>query len=295
VKSTPKPKRLVETSEFHNVLKKAQSEQPSDEQLALLESAIKNKLAKPRGQTQKTFARRLGTVTASLILLFSMGATAYIYMHELAHFMEKMTGTTKTPEVHPAPGPTPQPVPKPVPRPTQKTPEEPLPDNLIEPVAPVVTISKQKKPAPRQIAEPVAEPVSPEKTSTLSEQLRIFGSAEQWIKKKQYLKAISELDQLDRQYPMGLLMVDSLEARAEVLYLLKRNQEAIAVCQKLLSLPNLAVKKAQVFLLLGDLFRREGDCEKAQINFRRALKMGLDPNKAQTAQNGIEDCKNKAK
>jgi predicted Zn-dependent protease len=132
--------------------------------------------------------------------------------------------------------------------------------------------------------------LGPPPASRLPEQLRLFGQARDAARAGEYDRALTVLEELERNFPQGPLGDEIQLLRVQVLYRSGRYQEATERIGKLLDDPALAGKKPQLLRLLGDAWVHLGRCDLASEAFRRALGLGLEGQEAEAARRGLKSC-----
>jgi tetratricopeptide (TPR) repeat protein len=158
--------------------------------------------------------------------------------------------------------------------------------NAIEAPAPVAA------PAPPPPAPEVKEapPPPPERVPTpLEVQLALFREAKEAAKKGDFDRALGRLDELDRRFPAGPLAPEVTLARADYLARAERIDDAIAFITQ--TVKHDPPKRAELYRLLGDLWRAKGECSKATPAYEKALSFGAVQLSAKAAKDGIEACR----
>ena len=145
-----------------------------------------------------------------------------------------------------------------------------------------------------------ATKVTPKRESTLQEQapkedpwawqLQTFDAATQLAKQNEHEQALALLYELDRRHPDSPLQVEVIQAQAENLFVLNRDDDALTLVERLLDDPRVTGKRAQLFRLQGDILQRQGRCDQAAPAYLRALGMGLNATDADAARAGLKKC-----
>ncbi len=79
-------------------------------------------------------------------------------------------------------------------------------------------------------------------------------------------------------------------ARAENLFLAGKDREAAKYVETHLDNPVVASRKAELWLMLGEIRTRQGACTEAASAYQRALGLGLGDKDAETARRGLRRC-----
>jgi len=144
---------------------------------------------------------------------------------------------------------------------------------------------------PRPVAQ--VQPLSPDKppaASDLPEQLRLYRQAQAAARTGRHDQALGLLDALEQRFPGTPLAAEIGLSRAEWLYAAGRLARADRVIRDLLARPELAGKRAELTHLLADVQARQGRCDLAVESYRRALGLGLSPERAAAARAGLLRC-----
>lgn len=273
MKPESNPTRLIESSDFSEVLAKASqhrwSEKKLTEQGRILASGIAA-LTTAGGASSAASALKLGPLAKPTVAIVAIGlAGTGIYL---------TTGNESASEITP---------------PVEETTAQPIhtpepPD--VELIAPPTPTSQAPKPPRKQRDRRTAKRLVKNKNTTLSLQLALIRKAKAAAKRSDYSDALHQLDSFRSRYPNGSLLVEAQILRLEYLATLSRNQDGLELAAQLLSQPISLTKKAQILRLQGDLFLKTGDCSRANTAFRRAIGFGLPDSEVELAQRGLKKC-----
>jgi hypothetical protein len=271
----PAPQRLVHDPELGNLVAAAAGQRMSDERLAANLRAVEAALggvvvaagvASVAGVGAKG-ALGLPALAAKLGLALVVGVGASVVVYQV---VESRRSSSVPPAVHVAPA-------------AVLAPADPPP--AVEPAPTPVA----KPPALRSTHARRAQPVAP-KGSALAAQLELFHAAQAEADAGRTDRALARLSELDRRYPHGALEAEVLLTRAEVIFRAGRDAEAARVIEQSLDSAMVGPRKAELWMMLGDIRTRQGDCPQATAAYQRALGLGLEPEAAESARQALRRC-----
>lgn len=132
--------------------------------------------------------------------------------------------------------------------------------------------------------------VNPQNTNRLSDQLALYQQAKRLMTEKKYLHALAKLDEFQARFPRSPLAPEVLISRVELLVASDQRENAAKLILQLIEKKSLSGKRAQLYLLLGDIRLRQKRCPEARNAYRRALGLGLSEDRASSARNGMKEC-----
>ena len=125
---------------------------------------------------------------------------------------------------------------------------------------------------------------------TLAPQLELYNAATTQAAAGDYVGALARLGELEQRYPEGVLQHEARLKRADYLTRARRFDEAITVTQSLIKAPQFATKRAELWLLLGDLWVNKNSCDNARGAYELALNGNLPAAQRAAAVRGLEGC-----
>ena len=260
MKPEPNPPRLVHSSEFADILRKASQRDFSSERLASTGEAIRHGIAGLSSPANVSLssgaAGGMGKLLGALAIAGMVGTGALLW-------------TQRGPETVP----------------TQVEDARPP----IEPqtaTPPPVDIGQGATRAKPPQAASAAE-------SNLPQQLALLQAAREAASRGGYARALTMLDQLESEFPTSPVLVEARIARVEYLAADGRLDESLTATEQLLSDRTLGAKKPALLRLQGDLLVRKGSCRNAVIAYRRAIGLGLTDDEMAAAKRGIEFCESR--
>ncbi len=270
------PRRLIDDPELGELLKSASSLTVTPQRLSDNGHAINSKIASlgTTGSLAATSATGLKIgVIAKLALplaLFTIGGALAVISTQLNQgsptSIRDEESTDKTQALQPQADPQ---------RVEMLKPELAPKREALQSAIPKRTAPHKKQPTPQ---------------STLSEQLRIFEAAKSAASTGSYNRAIELLEKIQRDYPKTHLWAEIHLSRASYLVNSGRDQEALEFVSHLLPDRRLSNKKAQLLLLMADIWLRNNDCEKAVPAYHRALGFGLGVEERTAVRAGLKKC-----
>lgn len=286
MKPEDNPPRLIESSEFSDVLTKASQSQWSEAHINERRRAIVSGVAALTATgvaSSAAAASSLATFVkagAFIIVLGAVSTGVYLTMdeepeHNAAEIIVTIpdAGHISAPPIDAA---------SPLEIDAGLLILEPAKSINAEPVESIKT--KTKPPKVTQLTPPT------EKQTTLSAQLELIRDAKAAAKQSNYRLALTKLESLSSEDPSDSLFMEAQFLRLEYLVILNRNADGLRLVRSLLAQPIAPGKKAELLLLQGDFLLKSGNCSDAQEAFRRALGYGLAKAETERARQGLEKC-----
>jgi TolA-binding protein len=130
----------------------------------------------------------------------------------------------------------------------------------------------------------------PQSSDELAAQLKLFKEAQASLSRGAYDDAINELDALMVRFPGSPLLPEASLTRAECLARAGRTQAAVVLIQQLLANPHLTERRAELHLMLGQMWLRSQRCDLAAPELETAIASGLPAGASVTARQSLEQC-----
>ena len=141
-------------------------------------------------------------------------------------------------------------------------------------------------PAVVEMGPPPAVPAP----SELPEQIRLYEDARDAGRRGEYATAIAAIDDLLRRFPATPLRAEAELTRAEYFARADRVDEAVRAVEALVGDESHKGRRGELLRMLGDLYRRKGDCTRAVDAYTRALAQRLSDRDRKDVVRGRERC-----
>ena len=263
------PPRLKQGSEFGELLRAGDVADVSAERLASNAAGYKTLIA--AGATTA-----LWKLLVPLIVLFAIGIPALVYVTRDDVAAPVVTVAPEPPSAEPTEM-----------RAAIATHEPIVAAPVEEPKLAVVPA----KSAP-VVAELAPAPAVPP-PSELPEQIRIYEEARDAGRRGEYGKAIAAIDDLLQRFPSTPLRAEAELTRAELFARADRVDEAVHAVETLVADETHKGRRGELLRMLGDLYRRKGDCARALDAYNRALGQRLSDRDRTEVVRGRERCTTK--
>jgi len=262
------PPRLKHGDEFGQLLRAGDVVDVSADRLASNAAGYKTLIAAGASTA-------LWKLLVPLVLLFAIGVPAILYLTR---------DEASTPVVSVAP------------------PEQALSGEAAEMHA-IATASERIVAAPVEIEKPIATPVkgtpivaelaqppAVPPPSELPEQIRIYEEARDAGRRGEFSTATAAIDDLLRRFPATPLRAEAELTRAELFARADRLDEAVLAVDALVADESHRGRRGELLRMLGDLYRRKGDCTRALDAYTRALGQRLSDRDRKEVVNGQKRC-----
>ncbi len=292
------PPRLVQGSEFADILRQARQHPDETQRLEAVGQALHQRL----GELSATAAGQgvaagtlVGKSVGALLVVAVAGAGAVLWSSQHPRRVSAPAHLTRDAELSAAPAAQPPPVAGAMS--TEKLASAPAQDSA-KPVTPAhpITARHGQSPAPPSASSKLAAPPPPAATgpgeapSSLPRQLALLEEARAAANAGDYAKALWAVGQLRADFPNSPVLLEARIAEVEYLSLDGQVDAALSALDSLLGARGVTAKRPALLRLQGDLLVKKGECTAAVVAYRHALGLGLADADAAAARRGLQHC-----
>lgn len=275
------PPRLIDDPEFAHAIKASVSDGVPSAELARIESVLAQKVATlpvpPPGLPPPLVVPTIGAAMKVIISLVTVGVIATAVMTQLKPSRVETVETTVTYVAD-----------------ASVVDEENVVDmrqNDTEPNdagSDIETVSAVRETSRIMNIDEKTSVIARE--SRVTKQLNLYEQAKTVARAGDYEQALHILDELEAQFPDTALRAEIDLSRVDYLSRAGKIEHAIVAVQKVLAQQSYPQKRPILLRLLGDLWIKRHECQRAEAAYQRAIEAGLDDESAQSAMLGLKQC-----